>query len=200
MPFLAEKSSQVEEAACTKQEQRAQVNSALKETFEEIDEGQLLVVNGVQYRNCCLPLAVARGLEGLKPGQMLFDDYLAKVVEDDSAMIACLVIPEENITRVWAGTRAALATSKMIVLKYLPGHFTTLLPKHSDPPSEMLLKDLPPVQCFSFVGSSDVMEAMCKAQKKTPRTSHLDRSLQMDASSVGRHVAGLVRNAWPSCN
>ena len=34
---------------------------------------------------------------------MLFDDYLAKVVEDDSAMIACLVIPEENITRVWAG-------------------------------------------------------------------------------------------------
>ena len=38
----------------------------LKETFEEIDEGQLLVVSGVQYRNCCLPLAVARGLEGLK--------------------------------------------------------------------------------------------------------------------------------------
>ena len=149
------------------------------------------MVNGVQYRNGCLPLAVARRLQGLKstkttvheraelwmaalpehlrnavakneakPGQMVFDDYLAKVVEDDSAMIACLVIPEENITRVWAGTRAALATSKMIVLKYLPGHFTTLLPKHGDPPSEMLLKDLPPVQCFSFVGGSDVKEAM----------------------------------------
>ncbi|CAE7253471.1 unnamed protein product [Symbiodinium sp. CCMP2456] len=178
------------------QETYGKINSALKEHFQEVDEGQLLVVEDVQFKNCCLPLAVARSLEGLegtrtavhkraalwmealpehlknavakneaKPGQMLFDDYLAKVVEDDESMIACLVIPGENITRVWAGATATLATSRMIILKYAPCHFTSLLPKHGDPPAELLLKGLPPVQVFSFIGSTELKESMCNAQK-----------------------------------
>ncbi|CAE7869080.1 unnamed protein product, partial [Symbiodinium necroappetens] len=176
--------------------QAARAGWALQEHFQEVDEGQLLVLEDVQFKNCCLPLAVARSLEGLeatrtavhkcaalwieglpehlrnavtkneaKPGEMLFDDYLAKVVEDDTSMIACLVIPQDNITRVWAGRRAGLTTSRVIILKYVPCHFTSLLPKHGDPPIEMLLKGLPPVQAFSFIGTAELRESMCNAQR-----------------------------------
>ena len=125
------------------------INTMLKGSFEEVDEGQTLTIKGVQYKNCCLALSVARAVGGLgtsrtdirkqaeiwitglpdylkagvakneaKPGETLFEDYLNKVVHDDESAIVCLAIPNQNATRVWAGTEATLARSKVLYLKY----------------------------------------------------------------------------------
>ena len=42
------------------------------------------------------------------------------MVHDDESAIVCLAIPNENATRVWAGVRATLASSKVLYLKYVP--------------------------------------------------------------------------------
>ena len=127
------------------------INTMLKGSFEEVDEGQTLTIEGVQYKKCCLELSVALAVGGLetsrtdirkqaqiwitgvpdylktgvakneaKPGETLFEDYLNKVVHDDESAIVCLAIPNENATRVWAGVRATLASSKVLYLKYVP--------------------------------------------------------------------------------
>ena len=172
------------------------INSMLKNSFEEVDEGQCLTIKGVQHKNCCLALSVARAgagldatrtdvhkqaeawIEGLpdylacavskneaKPGETLFEDYLNKVVQDDESMITCLAITHQNITRVWTGAHATLANSKVLYLKHVPGHFTALLARDADIPTDKLLKALPPIQGFSFIGSTELKDEMCKAQQ-----------------------------------
>ena len=42
------------------------INTMLKGSFEEVDEGQTLTIKGVQYKNCCLALSVARAVGGLE--------------------------------------------------------------------------------------------------------------------------------------
>ena len=164
--------------------------------FEEVDEGQCLTIDGVQHRNCCLPLAIARADAGLtatrtevhkkaqewmaslpaylehavpaneaSPGEMLFEDYLNKVVQDDESTMVCLVVAHEKITRVWAGPQATLEKSKVLYIKHVPGHFTALLVKDASQPTESVLKALPPVQGFSFIGKTDLKDKMCRAQQ-----------------------------------
>ena len=75
------------------------------------------------------------------------------MVNDDESAIVCLAIPNENATRVCAGVHATLASSKVLYLKYVPGHFTALLPRDADASTEKLLKALPSAQGSSFIGS-----------------------------------------------
>ena len=42
------------------------INTMLKGSFEEVDEGQTLTIKGVQYKNCCLALSVALAVGGLE--------------------------------------------------------------------------------------------------------------------------------------
>ena len=71
------------------------------------------------------------------------------MVHDDESAIVCLAIPNENATRVCAGVHATLASSKVLYLKYVPGH----LPRDADASTEKLLKALPSAQGSSFIGS-----------------------------------------------
>ena len=172
------------------------IAASLQANFEEVDEGQCLTIDGVQHRNCCLPLAIARADAGLtatrtevhkkaqewmaslpaylehavpaneaSPGEMLFEDYLNKVVQDDESTMVCLVVAHEKITRVWAGPQATLEKSKVLYIKHVPGHFTALLVKDASQPTESVLKALPPVQGFSFIGKTDLKDKMCRAQQ-----------------------------------
>ena len=99
------------------------------------------------------------------PGEMLFEDYLNKVVQDDESTMVCLVVAREKITRVWAGPQATLEKSKVLYIKHVPGHFTALLVKDASQPTESVLKALPPVQGFSFIGKTDLKDKMCRAQQ-----------------------------------
>ncbi|CAE7562161.1 unnamed protein product [Symbiodinium natans] len=173
------------------------IQSMLKDSFEEVDEGQLLTIRGEQFKKCCLALSVARALGGLDAprtdvqkraeswimglpeylqsgvakneataGEMLFEHYLNKVVQEDETVMVCLVLMNANVTRVWAGVKAALASCNVLYLKYASGRFTSLLAKDAGTSTETLLKALPPLQCFSFIGSSDLKHEMCKAQNQ----------------------------------
>ena len=179
-----------------KKSPRDQIAVSLQANFEEVDEGQRLTIDGVQHRNCCLPLAIARADAGLSatrtevhkkaqewiaglpaymeyavpaneasPGEMLFEDYLNKVVQDDESIMVCLVVTHQKITRVWAGLQATLEMSRVLYMKHVPGHFTALAAKDASQPTETLLKSLPPIQEFSFVGNRDLKDEMCRAQQ-----------------------------------
>ena len=99
------------------------------------------------------------------PGEMLFEDYLNKVVQDDESIMVCLVVTHQKITRVWAGLQATLEMSRVLYMKHVPGHFTALVAKDASQPTGTLLKSLPPIQEFSFVGNRDLKDEMCRAQQ-----------------------------------
>ena len=71
-----------------------------------------------------LPQYLKNGIDKneAKVGESLFEDYLNKVVRDDETRVVCLAIPNDNSTRVWAGAQACLTSSKILSLKYVPGH------------------------------------------------------------------------------
>ncbi|CAE6925833.1 unnamed protein product [Symbiodinium sp. CCMP2592] len=164
----------------TKNEIQKKIDELLAGSFQEVDEGQLLTVKGVVQKNCCLALAVTRAAEGLNatrtevhkkaqawmenlprylehgvakneaaPGEMLYEDYLNKVVDDDESRMVFLVVASQNVTRVWAGPQASLSASKAIFLKLA----------------------MPPVQGFSFIGSTEFKDQICEAQKTVEKTA-----------------------------
>ena len=102
-----------------------------------------------------------------KLGEGLYDDYVKFEIEngETAAKVLFVVDAAGAKTRVWAAEDATMEDMNPVFLRHEGFHFTALTMETTTDVAEAL-GDLPPIEGFSFVGPSELMAALMKAQKK----------------------------------